>query len=102
MPGKSITPKQVQLYMSHRNQPKKTQVQAAAKADISERSARRIDTGQHQTQHPPRQYKTRKDPFNGLFEIHLVPLLERDPALQPITLLDVLDEQAPGELVIHI
>ena len=97
MPGKLIKPQQVKLYMSHRNQPKQTQVKAAAKADISERSARRIETGQHQTQHLPRQYKTRKDPFNGLFEIHLVPLLNLNPALQPITLLDVLDEKAPGE-----
>jgi len=45
----------------------------------------------------PRKYRTRKDPFNGLFEQHLVPLLKENPALQPITLLDVLDEKAPNK-----
>ena len=41
-----------------------------------------------------RQYRTRKDPFNGLFEEYLVPLLAENPALQPITLLEVLDEKS--------
>ncbi|MFT5636999.1 MAG: DNA-binding XRE family transcriptional regulator, partial [Cognaticolwellia sp.] len=95
MPGTSITKQQVKLYMSYRKQPEKTQVKAAAKAGFSERTARRIESEQHQTQPLPRQYKTRKDPFNGLFEEHLVPSLKLNPALQPITLLDVLDEKAP-------
>ncbi|MFT6896836.1 MAG: hypothetical protein ACJA13_001240 [Paraglaciecola sp.] len=97
MSGKPITLQQVKLYMSHRNQPNQSQGKAAAKAGFSERSARRIETGQHQTQHQPRAYQTRKDPFEGLFETHLVPLLEQNPALQPITLLDVLDEKVPGK-----
>jgi hypothetical protein len=83
--------------MSQRNQPNQSQPKAAAKAGFSERSARRIETCQHQTQHPPRAYQTRKDPFGGMFETHFVPLLEQNPALQPITLLDVLDEKAPGQ-----
>jgi len=95
MPGKSITQQQVKLYMSYHK--KNTQVKSAAKAGISERSARRIEKGEHQTQHQPRQYRTRKDPFNGLFEQHLVPLLKENPALQPITLLDVLAEKAPEQ-----
>jgi len=54
----------------------------SGKAGISERSARRIEKGKHQAQQKqPRQYKTRKDPFNGLFEKHLVPLLKENPAL---------------------
>jgi hypothetical protein len=95
MPGKSITQQQVKLYMSYRkNQP---QVKAAAKAGISQRSARRIEKGEHQTALMPRQYRTRKDPFNGLFEKHLIPLLEVNPGLQPITLLDVLNDRAPNQ-----
>jgi hypothetical protein len=95
MSGKPITQQQVKLYMSYRK--KHSQVKSAAKASISERSARRIEKGEHQTQHQPRQYRTRKDPFNGLFEQHLVPLLKENPALQPITLLDVLADKAPEQ-----
>jgi len=94
MSGQSITPQQVQLFMSYRK--KHTQKASSAKAGISERSARRIEKGEHQTQ-PPRQYRTRKDPFNGLFEEHLVPLLKDNPALQPMTLLGVLMEKAPDQ-----
>ena len=36
MSGKPITKQQVKLYMSYRNQPKQTQVKAAAKAGFSE------------------------------------------------------------------
>jgi len=94
MPGISITTQQVKLYMSYRK--KHTQVAASAKAGISERSARRIENGVHNSQRQPRQYRTRKDPLDGLFEKHLVPLLKENPALQPITLLDVLDEKTPN------
>ena len=93
MSGKSITQQQVKLYMSYRKS--QSQVKASAKAGISQRSARRIEKGEHLTEQPPRQYRTRKDPFKGLFEEHLVPLLEKNPGLQPITLLDVLNERAP-------
>ena len=95
MSGKSITKHQVNLYMSYRQ--KHNQVKAAAKAGISERSARRIESGQHAVSRQPRLYRTRKDPFNGAFEQHLVPLLEADPKLQPITLLDKLDTIMPGQ-----
>jgi len=97
MPGISITKQQVKLYMSYRKQPKQTQLKAAAKAGFSERTARRIESGKYPIQHQPRQYRTRKDPFDGLFEEHLVPLLKENPALQPITLLEVLDEKAPEQ-----
>jgi hypothetical protein len=96
MPGKHLSQQQVNLYMSYRNQSNQTQTKAAAKAGVSERSARRIDAGQHHAYNNPRTYKTRKDPLNGLFDEVLVPLLEASPALQPITLLEVLEEQSPG------
>jgi hypothetical protein len=95
MSGKSINQQQVKLYMSYRT--KQSQVQAAAKAGISQRSARRIEKDERQTNKGPRQYSTRKDPFNGLFEKHLIPLLKENPALQPITLLDVLNDKATGQ-----
>jgi len=74
-----------------------SQVKSAAKAGISERSARRIEKGEHEIKQQPRKYRTRQDPFKGLFEKHLVPLLEVTPELQPITLLEVLEEKAPNQ-----
>ena len=50
MSGKSINQQQVKLYMSYRKQPNHTQLSAASKAGISERTARRIDKGEHKTQ----------------------------------------------------
>ena len=85
MSGKPITKQQVNLYMSYRKDHKQTA--AAAQSGMSERTARRIESGQHSTTHLPRVYRTRKDPFNGAFEEHLVPLLKTDPELKPITLL---------------
>jgi hypothetical protein len=82
--------------MSNRNKSSHSQASAAASAGFSERTASRIEQGEHTTVKHPRDYKTRKDPFKGLFEEHLVPLLKLNPGLQPITLLDVLDEKAPG------
>jgi len=95
MSGKSITQQQVKLYMSYRT--KQSQVQAAAKAGISQRSARRIEKDERQFKITPRQYRTRVDPLNGLFEEHLIPLFKENPALQPITLLDVLNDKVPGQ-----
>jgi len=42
---------------------RKTQTVAAAKAGISERSARRIDQQVHQPQKRERNWRTRKDPL---------------------------------------
>ncbi len=97
MPGKPITNEQVNLYMTYRKKPKKSQITSAAKAGFSERTARRIDKNVHQTKPKIRQYRTRKDPLSGMFEEHLVHLLEENPELQPITLLEVLDEKAPDQ-----
>lgn len=97
MPGKPITQEQVNLYMSDRKNPQQLQATSAAKAGFSERTARRIDKGEHEVNREARKYRTRKDPFKGLFEQHLVPLLEANPALQPVTLLEVLEEKAPDQ-----
>jgi hypothetical protein len=98
MSGKPITQEQVNLYMSYQNNSKQTQVSAAAKAGFSERTARRIDKGEHNITHSVRQYRTRTDPFNGLFEQYIVPLLEDNPALLPITLFDVLLDKSPDNI----
>lgn len=97
MSGKHITDQQIRLYMTERKEGY-TQCTAAAKAGISERSARRIDKGALETTpNPKRHWRTRNDPLSAVWESTLVPLLEANPALQPITLLEYLDDHYPGQ-----
>lgn len=74
MPGRSINQQWVNLYMPYCKDPKHSQVNAAAKAAFPERAASRIDSGEHQAKPKIRHYRTRKDPFSGLCEEHLIPL----------------------------
>jgi len=69
---------------------------AAAKAGISVRSGRRIDKGER-TDPQHRQWRTRADPFDEVWDSLLVPLLEREPSLTGITLWEYLDDHYPGE-----
>ncbi len=71
-----------------------TQETSAAKADISVRSGRRIEKGQRQNT-KERHWRTRKDPLAAVWELELIPLLEREPSLTGITLWDYLDEKYP-------
>lgn len=89
MPGKKITDHQVHKYKQHRNQ--LSQVTAAAKAGISERSARRIEGSDTlPSQKPGRDWRTRKDPLAAVWEGEVVPLLRQDPVLNGVTLLEEL------------
>lgn len=65
MSGTPKTTQQVKLYMSYRN--KSSQAKGAYKAGISKRTARRIDSGQHETNKQARNYRTRKYLFCRLF-----------------------------------
>lgn len=97
MPGTWITDRQVKLYMQSRNEGL-TQTAAAAKAGFCERSARTIEHGGRQTPHRIRgNIKTRPDPFVDVWESDLVPMLKRLPMLQPITLLEYLQEKYVDE-----
>lgn len=96
MSGKRITDQQIRLYMSERKQGR-TQEAAAAKASISERSARRIDRGDLTLQATPkRHWRTRKDPLAEIWGSKLVPMLEANPGLLPMTLLEYLCDNYPG------
>lgn len=93
MPGKWITKRQVELYMQFRKEGV-NQITSAAKADISERSGRNIEHEQRQEPGSKRnQFRTRPDPLVGVWENELVPMLEKLPMLQPITLLEYLQEK---------
>ena len=62
MPGKRITDHQVHKFKQHRNT--LTQVAAAAKTEISERIARRIEGADAlPSQRPERSWRTRDDPL---------------------------------------
>ena len=74
-----------------------SQKAAAAAADISLRTAQRIDAGEHQPQRgQPRHWRTRTDPLADVWDSELVPLLQKAPALEPRTLLLHLEETHPG------
>jgi len=75
-----------------------SQETAAAKADISARTARRIASGTHRPQRGrARDWKTRVDPLDGHWEATLQPLLARDPRLEATTLFETLQALYPGQ-----
>lgn len=78
----------------------KTQETAAASAGMSVRSARKWETGCLPTdQKRPRSWRTRPDPFDGVWEAAVVPLLDADEEgiLQAKTVLADLIERYPGK-----
>ena len=96
MPGKTITDHQVHKYKQHRN--KLTQVAAAARAGISERSARRIEGAQSlPSQRLARNWRTREDPLQSVWDSEVVPLLQADSRLNAVTLLEELQRRYPGQ-----
>ena len=97
MPGRKITKQQVNLYMTSRINGY-TQVTSSAKAGISERSGKRIESNNCLILSPTaRNWRTRKDPLAEIWDCELRLLLEESPALTPITLLEYLQEKYPGE-----
>ena len=77
----------------------KTQETAAAKAGMSVRSARKWQSGPLPSQaKPEHRWRTRPDPFDGVWEDEIEPLLRNDPTgkLKATTIIDWLGEQHPG------
>lgn len=82
--------------MKHRKD--KSQELAAAKAGISERSARRIESSPSvklPSQTPRRYWRSRADPFKDVWDSEVVPLLTSAPKLMAITLLRKLQDAHP-------
>lgn len=97
MSGQPINESQKRIYMSLRNQGKH-QITAAARADISERSGRRIENGEiNPDNKQKRHWRTRKDFFSDVWESEIVPLLTNNPDLQPRTLFEHLQKIHPGQ-----
>lgn len=87
---------EVMLYMRERHKGT-TQKVAAARAGMSERTARRYEkAGKSPSQlKQPRTWRTREDPFEDDWP-WVVEQLERDPALQGATLFALLCAEHPG------
>jgi hypothetical protein len=86
VPGKPVTDQQVRLYMQDRL--RHSQRVAAARAGFSERTGRRIDADPRlPSQRQPERGRTVPDPLAAVWEPTLLPILERDPATQAVTLL---------------
>lgn len=97
MPGKWITDKQVNIYMSSRKS-KETQELSSAKAGISVRSGRSIEHGTRQSPgNQDRQWRTRKDPLGEVWSTEIEPMLTESPMLQALTLLEYLQCKYPGD-----
>jgi len=80
----------------------KSQEAAAAAAGMSVRSARQWQRdGLPSKSKTPRHWRTRKDPFAGVWDQEVVPLLEsdKDSDLEATTILEFLDERHPGQFI---
>lgn len=96
----AVTRQQVRVFMAKRSNGK-TQRVAAAKAGISERTARRIDAGQQVGGGKPRHWRTRQDPFAEVWE-EVAGELRKEPELQALTLLEWLQGRYPGAYPDHL
>jgi hypothetical protein len=95
-----VSDAQVRLLRQKRME-KKTQETAAATAGMSVRSARKWEKKgslPSETKRP-RSWRTRADPFAGVWQTEVVPLLKADKAgiLEGTTVLDVLEQKQPGK-----
>src|SRR4029077_12552843 len=95
MSGKHIPPRQVATYMRERADGH-SQQQAADRAGISIRTARRLDHGGKQAK-GPRTYRTRPDAFAKVWDHHVVPLLRTEKPLQAKVMFAELQRRCSGQ-----
>lgn len=98
MPGRHVNDQQVRLYMTARIT--RPQTTAAAMAGISVATGRRIerDPRPSSSRKAVREYRTRTDPLEGIWNEDVVPMLEAAPALRPITILHELARRHPERI----
>jgi hypothetical protein len=94
MPGRHITNRQFGRYMDSR-QIGRNQTISADGADISTRTARRLDRVGLSVK-SPRTYRTRQDSFAPLWVAEIEPQLRRDGKLRAVTLFADLQLRHPG------
>ena len=96
MPGKTIKSYQLRVYMNGR-EIGLTQVDAAYIAEFSERTAQRIEAGEHQPKRGQKRERTKPDPLKGIWKDELEPMLQQQPRLKPMTLFEYLQQKYPGQ-----
>lgn len=97
MPRKRINDQQYRVYMAFRRRGM-TQVTSAAKAGFSERSGRTLEQGGiSPSQREQKKWRRREDPFRGVWDEIIVPLLEVSPFLTGINLLEHLQDLYPEQ-----
>jgi transposase InsO family protein len=96
----AATKQQVKVFMDERRSGK-SQSCAAAKAGISERTGRRIEREGGRQGRKPRHWRTRKDPFEAVWD-EIAEQLSHEPSLEPITLLEWLQERYPEAFPDHL
>lgn len=96
----AVTRQQVRVFMAQRTKGQ-TQTAAAARAGISERTARRIDAGESVGGAKPRRWRTRRDPFAEVWA-EIEAELARESDLQALTLLEWLQGRYPGAYPDHL
>ncbi|MFI4963228.1 MAG: IS21 family transposase, partial [Legionellales bacterium] len=74
-----------------------TQIVAAAKSGISERSGRTIEQDKRKDPWSKSRWRSCPDPFDKVWESELRPMLEQTPRLTAITLLEYLQGQYPED-----
>ena len=90
MAGRHATDRQVRLYMDNRKSGL-TQLVAASRAGLSERTGRRIERlPELPSQKRPRRYRTRPDSFAEVWLAEVAPLLQSAPHLRATALLEEL------------
>ena len=93
-----VTDQQVALLRQRQMEGKKQQT-AAAMAGMSERSARKWQCGPLPSEtKTERRWRTRPDPFDGVWEEEILPLLQGEAAgrLRATTIIEWLEEKFPG------
>jgi hypothetical protein len=96
VPGKIIKNYQLRVYMNGR-EIGLTQADAAYVAEFSERTAQRIEAGEHQPKRGQKRERTKPDPLKGIWEDELEPMLQQQPRLKPMTLFEYLQQKYPGK-----
>jgi hypothetical protein len=94
-----VTDEQVRL-LRRKRMDGKSQEAAAAAAGMSVRTAREWEEGPLPSQSKTKRgWRTRRDPFEGVWESQIVPLLRRDTnrVLEATTILEFLEQRCPGE-----
>ena len=93
-----VTDQQVALLRQRQMEGKKQQT-AAAMAGMSERSARKWQCGPLPSEtKQERRWRTRPDPFDGVWDEEILPLLQGEAAgrLRATTIIEWLEEKSPG------